>query len=137
MISWLVACGSPQKTAATDPFRYHLLDDERVYVTGDSRSQPFSKGGHTAHSEAQYVAEVIAAHALGREIPWRSPQTMCFSAVDIEPLKAMSIITYYRYDKDSGEFAFDRTHLMDQWDTQGGQASLAWAEGMYRDMFYL
>ncbi len=126
----------PQKAPDTDPFRYHLRNDEHVYVTGDSRAQPFSKGGHTAHSEAQYVAEVIAAHALDREVAWRSPQTMCFSAVDIEPLRAMSIITYYKYDQKTGLFAFDRTHLIDRWDTQGGQASLAWAEGMYRDMFY-
>lgn len=128
---------SPQKAADTDPFRYHLIGDERVYVTGDSRSQPFSKGGHTAHSEAQYVAEVIAAHALDKEVLWRSPQTMCFSAVDIEPLRAMSIITYYKFNRQTGLFAFDRTHLIDQWDAQGGQASLAWAEGMYRDMFYV
>jgi NADH dehydrogenase FAD-containing subunit len=128
---------SPQKAANTDPFRYHLIGDERVYVTGDSRSQPFSKGGHTAHSEAQYVAEVIAAHALDREVHWRSPQTMCFSAVDIDPLRAMSIITYYKFNQQTQLFAFDRTHLIDKWDTQGGQASLAWAEGMYRDMFYL
>jgi NADH dehydrogenase FAD-containing subunit len=128
---------SPQKAANTDPFRYHLIGDERVYVTGDSRSQPFSKGGHTAHSEAQYVAEVIAAHALDRDVHWRSPQTMCFSAVDIEPLRAMSIITYYKFDQRTELFAFDRTHLIEEWDTQGGQASLAWAEGMYRDMFYL
>jgi NADH dehydrogenase FAD-containing subunit len=126
----------PQKAPLTDPFRYHLIGDERVYVTGDSRSQPFSKGGHTAHSEAQYVAEVIAAHALGREAAWRSPQTMCFSAVDINPLESMSIITYYRFDEHSGQFAFDRTHLVDRWDPQGGQASLAWAEGMFDDMFY-
>ncbi|HKJ50334.1 MAG TPA: FAD/NAD(P)-binding oxidoreductase [Gammaproteobacteria bacterium] len=126
----------PQKAPLTDPFRYHLIGDERIYVTGDSRSQPFSKGGHTAHSEAQYVAEVIAAHALGREAVWRSPQTMCFSAVDINPLESMSIITYYRFDEHSGQFAFDRTHLVDHWDPQGGQASLAWAEGMFDDMFY-
>lgn len=126
----------PQKAANTDPFRYHLIGDERVYVTGDSRSQPFSKGGHTAHSEGQYVAEVIAAHALGREVNWRSPQTMCFSAVDIKPLRAMSIITYYKFNRQSGEFAFDRTHMIETWDAQGGQASLAWAEGMYRDLFY-
>ncbi len=132
----IVDPSSPQRTATVDPFRYHLVDDEHVYVTGDSRSQPFSKGGHTAHSEAQYVAEVIAAHALGREMDWRSPQTMCFSAVDIEPLRSMSIITYYRFNTESGLFAFDRTHLIEKWDTQGGQASLAWAEGMYRDMFY-
>jgi NADH dehydrogenase FAD-containing subunit len=127
---------SPQKAANTDPFLYHVIGDERVYVTGDSRSQPFSKGGHTAHSEAQYVAEVIAAHALGKEVRWRSPQTMCFSAVDIEPLRAMSIITYYKFNQQTGLFAFDRTHMIEKWDTQGGQASLAWAEGMYQDMFY-
>lgn len=127
---------SPQKAANTDPFLYHAIGDERVYVTGDSRSQPFSKGGHTAHSEAQYVAEVIAAHALGKEVRWRSPQTMCFSAVDIEPLRAMSIITYYKFNQQTGLFAFDRTHMIEKWDTQGGQASLAWAEGMYQDMFY-
>jgi NADH dehydrogenase FAD-containing subunit len=127
---------SLQKAANTDPFRYHVIGDERVYVTGDSRSQPFSKGGHTAHSEAQYVAEVIAAHALDKEVRWRSPQTMCFSAVDIEPLRAMSIITYYKFNPQTGLFAFDRTHMIEKWDTQGGQASLAWAEGMYRDMFY-
>jgi NADPH-dependent 2,4-dienoyl-CoA reductase/sulfur reductase-like enzyme len=125
-----------QKVANTDPFKYHVIGDEHVYVTGDSRSQPFSKGGHTAHSEAQYVAEVIAGHALGKEVRWRSPQTMCFSAVDINPLEAMSIITFYKYNKKNGEFEFDRTHMMEAWNTEGGQASLAWAEGMYRDMFY-
>ena len=125
-----------QKTANTDPFTYHVIGDEYVYVTGDSRSQPFSKGGHTANSEAQYVAEVIAAHALGKEVRWRSPQTMCFSVVDINPLKAMSIITFYKFNKKNKEFEFDRTHMMEDWNTEGGQASLAWAEGMYRDMFY-
>jgi NADH dehydrogenase FAD-containing subunit len=125
-----------QKTANTDPYKYHVIGDEHVYVTGDSRSQPFSKGGHTANSEAQYVAEVIAAHALGKEVRWRSPQTMCFSAVDINPLQAMSIITFYKYNKLNKEFEFDRTHMMEDWNAEGGQASLAWAEGMYRDMFY-
>jgi len=127
---------SAQKVANTDPYKYHVIGDEHVYVTGDSRSQPFSKGGHTANSEAQYVAEVIAAHALGKDVRWRSPQTMCFSAVDIDPLKAMSIITFYKFNKRTKEFQFDRTHMMEDWNTEGGQASLAWAEGMYRDMFY-
>ncbi len=125
-----------EKSAITDPYKYHVIGDEYVYVTGDSRSQPFSKGGHTAHSEAQYVSEVIAAHALGKEVRWRSPQTMCFSAVDIDPLEAMSIITFYKFNKLSKAFEFDRTHMMDDWNTEGGQASLAWAEGMYRDLFY-
>lgn len=127
---------STEKVANTDAYKYHVIGDEYVYVTGDSRSQPFSKGGHTAHSEARYVAEVIAGHALGKEVRWRSPQTMCFSAVQIDPLEAMSIITFYKYNKASKEFEFDRTHMMEDWNVEGGQASLAWAEGMYKDLFY-
>ncbi len=127
---------SPQSAANTDPFRYHVVGDERVYVTGDSRGQPFSKGGHTAHSEGRYVAEVIAGHALGKDIAWRSPQTMCFSSVEIDPLQAMSIITYYKFNEQTNVFDFDRTHMIEDWDLQGGQASLAWAEGMFRDLFY-
>ena len=60
------------------------------------------------------MAEVFAAHALGRETTWRNPQTMCFSAVSIDPLEAMSIITYYRYDRQSRLFEFDRTHVVDK-----------------------
>ncbi len=127
---------SPQRAANTDPFRYHVVGDEHVYVTGDSRGQPFSKGGHTAHSEGKYVAEVIAGHALGKDIAWRSPQTMCFSSVEIDPLQAMSIITYYKFNEQTNVFDFDRTHMIEDWDLQGGQASLAWAEGMFRDLFY-
>jgi len=132
----LIDKNSSQKEAAIDKFKYHLVDDEHIYVTGDSRSQPFSKSGNTAHSEAKYVAEVIVAHANGKEIPWRSPQTMCFSGVKIDPLESMSIIAFYTFDNREKTFAFDRTHLMDKWDSRAGQAGLAWAEGMYRDMFY-
>ncbi len=127
---------SAQKEASIDPFKYHLLDDEYIYVTGDSRSQPFSKSGNTASSEARYVAEVIAAHANGKEIDWRSPQTMCFSGVRIDPLESMSIIAFYQYDQVDKTFAFDRVHLMEQWNARAGQAGLAWAEGLFRDMFY-
>ena len=82
------------------------------------------------------MAEVIAGHALGKDVAWRSPQTMCFSSVEIDPLQAMSIITYYKYNTQTKLFDFDRTHMIETWDVQGGQASLAWAEGMYRDLFY-
>ncbi len=127
---------SAQFEAAIDPFKYNLVGDERVYITGDSRSQPFSKSGNTAHSEARYVAEVIAAHSKGKEIPWRSPQTMCFSGVRIDPLESMSIIAFYSYDENEKTFEFDRVHLMEKWNATAGQAGLAWAEGLYRDMFY-
>jgi sulfide dehydrogenase [flavocytochrome c] flavoprotein subunit len=127
---------TPQREGDTDPLRYFAREDERVYVVGDARSQPFSKGGQTAHSEARFVAQLIAARESGVEVAWQSPQTMCFSAVRIDPIQSMSIITFYRYDEDTGEFDFDRSHLIDQWSPRIGQASLAWGEGMFRDMFY-
>ncbi len=127
---------SPQMEADTDPLKYHLHKDEHVYVIGDSRSQPFSKSGNTAHSEAKYVAEVIASHAQGREIDWRSPQTMCFSGVKIDPVESMSIISSYRFDDQKQGFEFYRVHSIEKWSNRSGQASIAWAEGMYKDMFY-
>lgn len=127
---------TPQREGDTDPLRYFAREDDRVYVVGDARSQPFSKGGHTAHSEAKFVAQLMAARESGVEVAWQSPQTMCFSAVRIDPVQSMSIITFYRYDTDTGEFDFDRSHLIDQWSPRIGQASLAWGEGMFRDMFY-
>ena len=127
---------SPQKEADIDPFKYHFIGDERVYVAGDSRSQPFSKSGNTANSEGKYVAELIAAHAEGREISWRSPQTMCFSGVTIDPVESMSIISSYRFNEEEQRFGFDRVHPIENWSATSGQAGFAWAEGMYRDMFY-
>jgi len=132
----IVAPDSPQKEANIDPFKYNVIGDERVYVTGDSRSQPFSKSGNTASSEAKYVAELIAAHAQGKEIDWRSPQTMCFSGVKIDPVESMSIISSYRFDEAEKRFQFDRVHPIEKWSARSGQAGLAWAEGMYKDMFY-
>jgi NADH dehydrogenase FAD-containing subunit len=132
----LVDPDSHQKEAHIDQFRNHIIGDEHVYVTGDSRPQPFSKSGHTANSEGKFVAEVIAAHHQGVDVEWRSPQTMCFSGVKIDPLEAMNIITYYRYDKGRETFDFDRVHLVEEWSVKSGQAGLAWAEGMFRDMFY-
>ncbi len=132
----LMSQNSLQKEADIHPFKYHMMDDERVYVTGDSRSQPFSKSGNTAHSEAKYVAEVITAHVQRREIPWRSPQTMCFSGVMIDPVESMSIISSYKFNQQEDRFQFDRVHPIQKWSERMGQAGFAWAEGMYKDMFY-
>jgi NADPH-dependent 2,4-dienoyl-CoA reductase/sulfur reductase-like enzyme len=127
---------SIQKEGNIDQFKYNVIGDEHIYITGDSRAQPFSKSGNTANTEGKYVAEVIAAHSQGKEVKWRRPQTMCFSGVKIDPLEAMSIIAFYKYDDKENTFAFDRVHMIDKWSDRGAQAGFAWAEGMYKDMFY-
>lgn len=127
---------SPQKEARIDRFRYHYIDDESIYVVGDARSQPFSKSGNTAVTESKYVAEVIHAHADGREVPWRSPQTMCFSGVRLDPLEAMSISADYRFDRQEQRFAFDKVSVNESWSAEGGRQGLEWAKAMYQDLFY-
>lgn len=127
---------SPQKEAHIDRFRYNHVDDESIYVVGDARSQPFSKSGNTAVTEAKYVAEVIHAHAEGGEIPWRSPQTMCFSGVKLDPLEAMSITSDYRFDQQEQRFAFDKVTVNESWSIEGGRHGLAWAKAMFQDLFY-
>ena len=127
---------SPQKEGHIDPFKYHHVDDEHIFIIGDARSQPFSKSGNTATTEAKYVAEVISAHAKGKEIAWRSPQTMCFSGVKIDPLEAMSINAFYKYNHQEKSFAFDQVNMVENWDVSAGVQGLDWARGMYHDMFY-
>lgn len=126
---------SPQKEANIDVLKYNVIGDEHVYVTGDSRPMPFSKSGNTANSEGKYVARVISAHARGKEIPWESPNTICYSAVMPEPLESISVDAHYKYDAKAKSFAFDKVKMFEKWDKARGQANLEWARGLYRDMF--
>jgi sulfide dehydrogenase [flavocytochrome c] flavoprotein subunit len=131
----LVNPESKQFEANIDVFKYHIIGDEHVYVTGDSRPMPYSKSGNTSNSEAHYVAKVIAAHAQGKEIPWQSPHTVCYSGVKIDPLESISVDAYYKYHKDTKTFSFDRVTMVQKWSPDRGQANLEWARGLYRDMF--
>jgi sulfide dehydrogenase [flavocytochrome c] flavoprotein subunit len=126
---------SPQMEAKIDPFKYHAVGDEHVYVTGDARPMPYSKSGNTSNSEAHYVAKVIAAHAAGREIPWESPNTICYSGVTIDPLQSISVDAHYKYDPKEKRFGFDKVKLYEKWSKARGQQNLEWARGLYRDMF--
>ena len=127
---------NPQKAAITDPFNYRLMNDERIYVIGDARSQPFSKSGNTASTEARYLARQITAYAQGVEIPWEGPQTMCFSGVRTEPLEAMSLLASYKFDAQANAFGFDRVLTIQDWSEQIARAGLVWGEAAYNEMFY-
>lgn len=126
---------NPQKEANIDVLRYHIIGDERVYVAGDARPMPFSKSGNTANSEAKYVAKVIAAHAVGKDVEWESPLTVCYSAVKLDPVESISVDTKYKFDSTTQQFSFDKVTLFQKWDAERGQANLEWARGLYRDMF--
>jgi NADH dehydrogenase FAD-containing subunit len=126
---------SPQKEANIDPLRYNVIDQDRVFAAGDARPMPFSKSGNTSNSEGHHVAKVIVARAAGKEIPWQSPHTVCYSAVAYKPLQAIGVDALYSYNAKDNSFAFAHVKLQEEWNTRLGQTDLEWAKGMYRDMF--
>lgn len=126
-----------QKEANIDTRFYNIIGDPHVYVTGDSRPHPYSKSGNTSNSEGHYVAKVLAARAQGKEISWTSPETICYSMVNTDPLEAISVDARYDYDPKSDAitgFSAD-TRVFTKRDNAKGLATLEWARGLYRDMF--
>jgi sulfide dehydrogenase [flavocytochrome c] flavoprotein subunit len=126
---------SPQKEANIDPLRYNVIDQDRVFAAGDARPMPFSKSGNTSNSEGHHVAKVIVARAAGKEIPWQSPHTVCYSAVAYKPLQAIGVDALYSYNAKDNSFAFAHVKMQEEWNARLGQTDLEWAKGMYRDMF--
>ena len=127
---------SNQKEAHIDGFKYNIIGDDRVYVTGDSRPQPYSKSANTSNTEGKYVAKVIAAHAQGKSIDWVSPRTICFSMVNANPMEAISVDAGYVYDRKKQSFGFSPdTKLFENRDQIKGRATIEWAQGIYRDLF--
>lgn len=132
----LVHPKSTQKEAYIDPFKYHLIGDERVYVTGDSRPMGYSKSANTANTEGKYVAKVLAAHVQGKTIPWESPRTLCFSMVNADPMEAISVNADYTYLPEKEAFVFSKDTVVDnRRDQVKGAATLGWAQGIYKDIF--
>jgi NADH dehydrogenase FAD-containing subunit len=115
---------------------YHVIGDHHVYVAGDSRPMGFSKSANTSNTEGKYVAKVVAAAEKGQQIDWVSPQTVCYSMVNGDPMEAIAVHANYIYDKHKQEFTFSPgTRLLQNRDEEKGKAALSWAEGIYRDLF--
>ncbi len=132
----LARAGSRQFEADIDPLKYNVKGDDRVYVTGDARPMPFSKSANTAYTEAQYVAQLLAARAKGREDPpWRSPVTSCHSMVNIDPPMSIAIESRYRHNGQGEEWDFEGVKLIEEPSTGLGKANVEWGKGLYRDLF--
>ena len=100
----------------------------------------FSKSGNTANTEGVFVAKHIAAKVNGKPgAPWESPLTICYSAVAIDPILAISINAGYAYDEKAKRFQFANVYANEQWDGRvginNGRGLFEWAKGLYRDMF--
>jgi len=95
---------------------------------------PFSKSGNTSNTEAHIVSKMIAARAQGKDVPWESPNTICYSMVDGEKKQSIMVDAKYKFTKGKG-WAFDDVKLIEKWSPQLGKANIEWGKGLYRDMF--
>ncbi|MEJ2499665.1 MAG: FAD-dependent oxidoreductase [Campylobacterales bacterium] len=119
---------------------YEVNGHPEIYCTGDVRPMGFSKSGNTANTEAVYVAKRIAGKINGSaEMAWESPLTICYSAVAMDPVLAISINAGYSYDDKAKRFGFANVYTNETWDGRiginNGRGLMEWAKGMYRDMF--
>ncbi|MDD3475964.1 MAG: FAD/NAD(P)-binding oxidoreductase [Sulfurimonas sp.] len=126
--------------ANIDPFTYQVIGDPHVYCSGDSRPMAFSKSGNTSNSEGYIVARSIRDKILGQKNVWKSPHTECFSAVALNPMRAMSVNTDYQWSESNKSFTFFNVAMMQNWHdksgTDAGKGLIEWGDAMYKDMFY-
>ena len=122
-----------------NPLTYEVNGLKDVFITGDSRPMGFSKSGNTANSEGKHVAELIAQKInKTKKVKWYPPTTTCFSAVSIEPERAIYIYTQYAYNKTNKTFNFASTHSSEDWKKDGAVNAASiynWADALYLDMF--
>ncbi|HER26699.1 MAG TPA: NAD(P)/FAD-dependent oxidoreductase [Rhodospirillales bacterium] len=130
---------SSQKEAAMDPLTYNARtngsNEENIYIAGDCRPMPFSKSANTAWTEGMYLAKLIAARANGKEIPWESPHTLCYSVVNTQPLEAVMVSGKYKFDSASGQWEHNENFAINQRDEEKGAKALSWGRDRLRDMF--
>ncbi|WP_373071076.1 FAD-dependent oxidoreductase [Sulfurimonas sp.] len=141
----LEVCGVAKDTAFNkmegniDPFTYEVIGEKNIYVAGDARPMGYSKSGNTANSEGHYLGSFIANRInKNTDLEWKSPLTVCYSAVSANPEHAISVRAEYKFEgkKLAG---FTNVDLSQEWrGTTGinnGKALNEWAKGMFRDMF--
>jgi NADH dehydrogenase FAD-containing subunit len=128
--------------ANIDPFTYQVIGDKNVFCTGDARPMGFSKSANTANTEGKIVAANILKYLGGQELSqktWKSPLTVCYSAVEGDPLRAISVHAEYAYDESKKSFGFANAGTMEKWDGEegiaGGKGLQEWGKGLYRDFF--
>ena len=126
--------------ANIDGLTYEAIGEKNIYCAGDCRPMGFSKSGNTANTEGLYVAQVIANRIENKpKIPWHSPTTLCFSAVAMNPERAIFVNSMYAYNEKTKRFGFATPKMSEVWKGQEGldnaKAQYDWANALYRYMF--
>jgi len=133
-----------------NPLTYEVIGEKNIFIAGDSRPMGFSKSGNTSNTEGKYVGKLVSHRINNEPSPiWESPVTLCFSAVSIQPERAIFIYTKYSFDKkdkdskkvkftDWKKFSFTGTISAEDWKKDGtvnADSIYSWADSMFYDMF--
>ena len=125
-----------QKEANIDHFNYNIIGDERVYVAGDCRPMPFSKSASVAISEGRHVAKVITARIVDKSVAWQTPMSICYSMVDPVGKKAILSVSFYRFDRPSGQWSFaSNSKSHNDRSDELGRRNLSWGDEQFRVLF--
>lgn len=129
-----------KKEGNINPLTYEVYGEENIFVAGDARPMGFSKSGNTSNTEGQYVAQLIASKINNQPtIKWKSPLTICFSAVSLYPERAIFIHSEYAYNKDKKLFEFATPVSSENWGDKDGldnaKGLYNWADAIFVDMF--
>ncbi len=119
---------------------YEVIGHKDIYVSGDARPMGFSKSGNTSSTEGIYVAQCIADKINNTpKKPWQSPTTLCFSAVETSPERAIFVNSMYDYNKKTKKFGFATPKMSEVWKGEEGlenaKAQYDWADAIFRYMF--
>lgn len=94
--------GKPTGWADVHPELYHLKDDPRIYVIGDSvgavspQFGHYPKSGHVANRMGHSVAKYIAQQAKGQSPTPELIDNLCYMLVNTDPLEAISVQFDYK-----------------------------------------
>jgi NADH dehydrogenase FAD-containing subunit len=84
--------------ANINPLTNEDLEYDNVFVIGDARKMNFNRLGSTALSEAKELSKRIVSKSVDREHIWKSPESISFCTIGIEPLRVLSTQGSYSYD---------------------------------------
>ncbi len=84
--------------ANMNPLTNEDLEYDNVFVIGDARRMNFNRLGSTALSEAKELSQRIVSKSMKKEHVWKSPQSISFCTIGIEPLRVLSTQGEYKYD---------------------------------------
>lgn len=94
--------GRPTNWADVHPELYHLKNDARIYVIGDSvgavspQFGHYPKAGHVANRQGRCVAPYIAQQARGESPKPIIIDNLCYMLVNLNPLEAIAVQFDYK-----------------------------------------